>query len=63
MTAYAFTLGLLFGIACGAVFGLAYADRILAARLRRRRRAQRPHPTTLDAVFAPSSFNRMGTKR
>ena len=63
MTAAAFALGLLVGVAAGVVFGLAYADRILAARLRRRRRTQRPHPTALDAVFAPSSFNRMGTKR
>ena len=63
MTAVAFTLGVVFGSASGAVFGLAYADRILAARLRRRRRAQLPHPTALDAVFAPTSFNRMGAKR
>ena len=68
MTATLFLIGVALGTINGVAFGLAYADRILAARMRRRRRHQQGHPSTLnleafDAVLSPQPFNRLGAKK
>ena len=63
MSAALFFIGVVLGTANGVAFGLAYADRILAAKMRRRRRLQQPHPSTLDAILSPAPFNRIGAKK